>query len=417
MRRALGICVIASALVIGGRAARAQPADPVDDAAADPTFGPGAPDDAGPADDAGGPDDAGAGVGLADDAGGADDAPLAPGDPFADAGAPADGGAILDAGVPPVDALPTPDIDPILFGQPEVSAVASPTSVRLGEPITLVVTAVYITGVNVNLPDPLVLGDAFEVGRREVTDKQRSDGRHIREWQIRVLPWELGDLMVPPIQVTFTAGGKAAAVETRALPIRVVGALGDVDDPRLLRGMSPPISLWSRSWFWALIAGGTLLAIVALVLWLRARRRRRRAVAPVAAAAPIAAVRPRRRLDALANATLAKLDELERSGRLDSDRKAAYAELIDLMRDYLGARFGFAHDKLTSAELRAAVAARSDAISDAAVAGWLAGCDLVRYAGRDGSSALAHATLEDSRGLVLTTTPGGRAPIAEVADA
>lgn len=337
---------------------------------------------------------------------------------------PIDGGAPIIDAAPPVDALPSPDVDPLLFGQPEVAAVASPTEVRLGQPITLVVTAVYGNGVAVNLPDPLVLGDGFEAGRREVVEKLRSDGRRIKEWQIRVYPWEVGDLMVPPIQVTFTAGGKAAAVQTRPLPIRVVGLLGDVDDPKLLRDMTPPISLWSRDWFWALVIGGGVAIVVAIVLWLLARRRKKKIVpAPVVIGAPVAA-RPRRKLDALANATLAKLDLVEQSGRLDSERKAAYAEMIEIIRDYLGARFGIDHEELTSAELRRAIAARADDITDAAVAHWLAGCDRVRYGGQDGTSALAHATLADSRALVYTTTPGGRdaidappAPPAEAAHA
>ncbi len=177
--------------------------------------------------------------------------------------------------------------------------------------------------------------------------------------------------------------------------------LGDVDDPKLLRAMTPPMSLWSRDWFWALVIGGGLAPGLALALWLLARRRRRPPVAaPVVAGAPVAIARPRRKLDALAMATLAKLDAVERSGRLDPERKAAYAEIIEIIRDYVGARFGIDHEELTSAELRRAIARRADEVADAAVAQWLAGCDRVRYGGLDGDHALASATLADSRALV-----------------
>ncbi len=164
------------ALALGARAV----AQPLDDAQPDDDL-PTVIDDLDAAVDDAAPDPLAAAI----DAGAAD--PIDP----SDAGAPdpVDAGtAIVDA-APPVDALPSPDVDPLLFGQPEVAAVASPTEVRLGQPITLSVTAVYASGVAVNLPDPLVLGDGFEAGRREVVEKVRSDGRRIKEWQIRVYPW------------------------------------------------------------------------------------------------------------------------------------------------------------------------------------------------------------------------------------
>jgi hypothetical protein len=58
------------------------------------------------------------------------------------------------------DAGPTIVDAPYVLGAPEVSAVASPTAVRLGEPFVLFVTATFGGDVRVNLPEPLALGAA-----------------------------------------------------------------------------------------------------------------------------------------------------------------------------------------------------------------------------------------------------------------
>jgi hypothetical protein len=318
-----------------------------------------------------------------------------------------------------------PDLDPLVFGEPEVSAVASPTEVRLGQPFTLVVTAVYGDGVTVNLPDPLVLGDAFGAGHREVTDRKRSDGRHVREWQIKVRAWELGDIYLPPVQVTFTAGGRAAAVATNALPIRVIGVLGDADDPKLMRGMTAPVPLLRRDWLLAFVAGGVVLVIGGILIWLVARRRRRRVPEriplavdlprPAATAAPAPTPRPRRRVDGRASAALARLAEIEASGRLDDERVGAHVDMVEVIRDYLGGRFDLDAAELTTAELCRHLAGRVAAADHAAVAAWFGHADEVRYGHVAGSGEAARATLDGARELIYATTPGGRhRPSAEL---
>lgn len=340
------------------------------------------------------------------------------------------------------------DIDPLALGAPEVQAVASPTVLKLGGRFTLVVTATYGAGVEVNLPNPLVLGDAFEAGKAAPADKVRSDGRRVREWYIPVYAWDVGDLQVPPIDVTFTAGGKAATIATNPIPIRVAGALGDADDPKLMRAMTPPVPLWRRDWFTATLYGFAiaLAILIATVLFLGRRKRKQKAKlaaappvrfaeAPIAEAAsqqdggdlapveeehrdatpppapPVVVpkaepiVKARRRLDRLAEETLARLRALEQSGRLDSDRKGAYREMVDIIRDYLGARFDVDARELTTRELCQALGFRSIEAAGLTRA-WLADCDLVKYANRTASGGEARAVLDGACWLVDRTTPG-----------
>lgn len=293
---------------------------------------------------------------------------------------------------------------PLDSAAPEVRASASPTVVRLGAHFTLYVTATFGAGVEVNLREPVELGPAFEVRRRLSEDRRAAGGRTAREWQIDVMPWELGDLKIAPIAVTFTAFGRAGQVQTNAVPMKIVGDLGDVvDDPRAMRGLALPTGLLARNWLriWLVTGISAVLGMVICVLWLRRRRARRtlRLVGGSIARPP--------RVDMTGERALERLLAIEHSCVLerDRDRKAGYAEMVEVIREYLAARYRIAVHDLTSSELvqRLASTAAPDELT--VTASWLAGCDLVKYSGQPASPAEAGKALDDARALIVTTTP------------
>jgi hypothetical protein len=305
----------------------------------------------------------------------------------------------------PVDTVP-----------PEVAAAASPSIVRLGDKFTLFISAVYAQGDEVNLREPVELGGDLEVARKRVAaDKVRPDGKREREWQLEVYAWDVGDLRLPPIAVTFTSQGKAGQVITNTVPLKVVGVLGDViDDPKLVRGNAAPVRLMTRDWFWLWIGGGVGAALAAVLAYLYVRSRRRRRVRTLIGTwVPTG---PARRIDMTSERALQQLLAIERSGVLDrdADRKTGYAEMVDVIRDYLGARYRVATLDLTSAELVRSLA--KAAVPDAErvlVEGWLERCDIVKYGGLRATAEDAHAVLEAARQLVVTTTRvPGQAPAA-----
>jgi hypothetical protein len=112
---------------------------------------------------------------------------------------------------------------------------------------------------------------------------------------------------------------------------------------------------------------------------------------------------------------LERLLEIEKSGVLDRDdeRKAGYADMTGVIREYLGARYRVATLDLTTSELMRSLA-KSDAPEDerAQIAVWLERCDIVKYGGFKASGADARAVLDAARTLVITTT---RAPGREAA--
>jgi hypothetical protein len=303
---------------------------------------------------------------------------------------------------------------------PEVSAAASPTELKLGQRFTLFVRAIMNQGIEVNLREPVDLGGAFEVGKRVSEDRIQPDGRRMREWQIEVRVWELGDVRIPPIAVTYTDLGKANQVETNTVPLHVTGVLGDSDDPKLMRDAALPIDLHEKSFLKKLLEwfqDPTHLAIVigALVgMWLgwRFRRlRRRRVTRLVGGLVPMNA--PRRRIDMTSERALERLLAIEQSGQLarDDQRRAGYAEMTDVIRDYLGARYNVLTTEMTSSELLKALAGKAAESETALVERWLDGADVVKYGNFPATRDEAYATLEGARRVVIATTKPRQAAV------
>jgi hypothetical protein len=161
---------------------------------------------------------------------------------------------------------------------PEVRALAAPSAIGLGGRFTVFVTAAFDDGVEVNLREPLALGAAFEVKRRVSADTRRADGRREREWQLDVVAWDIGDLVIPPIAVTFTVNGGAGQVETNAIPIHVAGVRAAGDDA--LRSDAPPVAIATRTWWpLELAACGLAVLATAALAWRMRKRRLRRPIA------------------------------------------------------------------------------------------------------------------------------------------
>ncbi len=298
-----------------------------------------------------------------------------------------------------------------LLGAPEVSAAATPSDVELARRFVLVITSVHEVGVTVNLPSRIDLGPAFEEQRRTSTDSRSADGKQIRQWQLEVIAWELGELMIPPVQVTFVRGGKASAVMTNAVPVRVTGALGDVVESTQPRELAAPLPLWRRTWLWLALAVGLVVTVFAgLIVWRTTRPRRRpRPSARFMAATP----RARTRLSGPAEEALARLEAIDTSGMLARDRKVAYTEMVDVMRTFLGRQFDAALDDVTTGELRSWLASAGlGAAARLELSRWLDECDLVKFGGFAASVDEGRAHLGTARDLVVTiaTPPVTAAP-------
>jgi hypothetical protein len=211
--------------------------------------------------------------------------------------------------------------------------------------------------------------------------------------------------VIPGITVTYTVQGKVGQVQTNAVRLRVDGVLGDVvDDPKALRGAHPPTALVSRDWFWLWVGAaiGALLGGLGGYVWLSSFKRKQRTVKLTGGIMAI----PRKKIDMTAEKALAALQKIKDSGVLDreADRKRGYTEMVDVIRDYIGARYHVASRDLTSLELIRNLKAVAPDEERAMVESWLERCDRVKYGAYRASTGQANTVLDDARGLIVATT-------------
>ncbi|MBL8620643.1 MAG: hypothetical protein JNK64_05040 [Myxococcales bacterium] len=352
-------------------------------------------------------------------------------------GAPSDGGVTGDAG-PTRIVIDGPTL--LGIGKPQVSASASPTEMRLGDKFTLFVDVVFDENVTVSVPSGLDLAPSFDELKRTSVEERRSDGTRKRTYQIQLQAWELGDVRLPPVQVTYSVGGDSSWVVTNEVPLRIVGSIDSIDDPNAFLGATPPVPLRRRNWLWLSLAiGVAVMAVVGGATWLWSRRRRKAraaarpveatsdgleplvvlaAPATVAAAPPAMKVAPKAparraawidlsRLTDAARKALAALDELERAGTLVDDQVAGYRVMAGIVRTYLLEEFALPSRHRTTRELIKALGATPIAPSGLTEAErWLGAADLVKFAAavdpEQGAIALA-----DARALI-TAIAGAR---------
>jgi hypothetical protein len=203
--------------------------------------------------------------------------------------------------------------------------------------------------------------------------------------------------------VTFTAMGKAGQVATNAVPVKVIGVLGDVvDDPKLVRANAPPTKLVSRDWFWAIVFACIAGVLVALAVYGLGRRLIKRKNVVLSSGA----ISVSRRIDMTSERALQRLLLIENSGVLANGdtRKQGYDEMVAVIREYLGNRYRVATLDLTAAELLRSLAkvAPSDERDD--IGKFLDRCELVKYGGLRASTEQAKRALDDARALVVATT-------------
>lgn len=313
-------------------------------------------------------------------------------------GGPAAGDAGPAAGVPRTIPAPVEEAEP-----PRVSASVSGKDIVLGGTFSLFVRAVYQPGVTVNLPAVLPLGGAFEEAARTDSTRVNPDGTITRDFELAILAFEVGELVIPPIPVTYAAHGRARDVMTEPVAIEVKSFLGEGE--AALRDISGPVAVERRDLTLIYVAGGALAAIALIAALVIARRRWRRRQREVLARLPEAVQRSAH------DEALSRLDALEATGALDSDDlKPAYLQMSEILRLYIGRRFGFPALDLTTVEIRRELEARPAGPPAAEmVTGWLELADLVKFAGYPASADEAREALYDARRFIDRTRAGAEA--------
>jgi hypothetical protein len=247
-----------------------------------------------------------------------------------------------------------------------------------------------------NLPSVLELGPFALLDRAEA-EQDLGDGRIQRTFTLKIAAYEPGELAVPPIEVTYLGrGGGVRSVSTAPVPVKIGSLIANEPEPALKEGAAP-VTVWKRDLTLVYVAGGVLAAAIgALVTWLILRRLRRRDLAR-----PGPPARPAHEI------ALERLDRLGALGFLENaDNRPFYFAVSEVVRDYLGARFGFDSLELTTDELMAELRRRaSRELVLGEIGGWLSACDLVKFAKGSPTAAESRGALEIAIHIVSSTRP------------
>jgi hypothetical protein len=311
-----------------------------------------------------------------------------------------------------------PDAGAVDRDAPTVAArlqASDATAVHVGDAVTLVVTAISRRNVPVNLPGALDLG-AFTVLDHKESEQDLGDGRVRHEFSLTIAAYEPGDKEIPAVEVTYLGkSGDVRTARTAPLPVKVTSLIANEPEPALKEAAGPVVVTEENRLLIYLVAGLLAAALGALVTWLIVRRLRARI-----AARPGPPPRPAHEI------ALEKLDRLGQYGFLeDADNRPFYFSVSEIVREYLGARFGFDSLELTTDELIDELkrsAGRELGIIEGEITGWLAACDLVKFAKISPSAAEARGALETALRIVTSTRPRpapapGESPSGPVAPA
>ena len=299
---------------------------------------------------------------------------------------------------------------------PTVGVSIDKTEAHVGDRLTLTVSAVAKAGIAVMLPAKLDTGK-LEILDRNDSDKagrDLGDGRRSHRFVLGVAAYETGEIEVPALEVTYLLpSGQVRSVETEPLTVNVrplVAADEAHPEPQPER---PPRSAWVedqrviRALKWGGIGLGGAIALLTAALLIRRAWRRRRVSAGVVAAVNV----PRRAPDAVA---IEKLTALRAAGNFAVDGyRPFYFALTEVVREYLGARYGFDALEMTTTEVLDELKKRAEHLvtEGAEVPRFFADCDPVKFAKAGSTDAAALSALDAAQAIVLSTA----APLEEVA--
>jgi hypothetical protein len=291
---------------------------------------------------------------------------------------------------------------------PTVAARLDRAQGRVGDVFLLTVTAVGLRVIPTNLPTRLELAPFEVVGGDPalVEEKDLGNGRVSRRFEVKVAVYETGELTLPPVEVTWIGkDGQVARARTAPVPVKIVSLLANEPDPKL-KDPSGPVTVYRPDYTLAYLGGGVIAAGLGAALAMIIHRR----IKARAAIRPAPPPRPAHQI------ALEKLDHLARTGfGPEADMQLLHFQLSEVIREYLGARFAFPALEMTTEEV---VEQLQRSVPRGVVAGeiggWLAACDLVKFAKLRPPPGEARGALETAIRIVESTRP--RPPVTPMVE-
>jgi hypothetical protein len=275
----------------------------------------------------------------------------------------------------------------------DVKGRVLPVETHIGEAFTYELTLTHAKDQRFELVPPKEL-EQFEVLEQS---RQRQDGPDgsVTTYRLKMSAFELGALTLPKLTFELTAPGVSQTVAVPGMKVDVLPTLPqDAEEQGAgLFDYRAPIEVPIRSWRLVWILLGVIavgLLGYALVKWLR---RPRPEVAVVKPLAPLD-VRTRQALDTL------RSENLPAKGHV----KDFYFRLSEIIRGYLGERYGFEALECTSPELFASLRKlKTPGLPEAKLMRFVSESDMVKYAKAEATPESCEASLAFGYELVETT--------------
>jgi len=279
----------------------------------------------------------------------------------------------------------------------ELGRTVDRTSVTLGDPITLKLTAIRAPEEKLIFPGPNTSFGDFEL--KDMRSEEVQKGTQIEESHYyRLLLFKLGSSKIPSLSVKSAKDSNLVKFSDSVEIIVKKVQVADTSDIVDIYGQA---KIGYGKWFYLTILGIILFLLVAVYLFDRCIRKRKREVPE----APTIVIPPEEQFEKEI-ALLLALDLLNKG-----EVKEFHFRISEILRRYLGARLGFYALESTTSELFAML--KTKAIEPAVMRTIEQFCEIsdpVKFAKWIPTTAISENLITLCRDIVQKTTPSALSP-------
>lgn len=271
------------------------------------------------------------------------------------------------------------DVEPLKF-----RSWVEPPRVRLGEPFVYQLVITHLPAQRYEIQQPGAVGP-FELLEQS---RNREDGREsaTTTFRLKFAVFELGKNRLPDLSFSVVEPDRVGRFTTAGMEVEATSSLSKDAEQKgaSLYDIKPPEEIPVRSYrlLWALLAAAAAAALIyGLVRWSRRPRRSRQIEPPP---------------EPLNVRTTAALDQL-RKADLPAQGKGRefHFRLSEILRAYLGERYGFEALECTGTELLQAIdRLRAPGLPRDELAAFVMRSDLIKFAKVDASPAECSGALD-----------------------
>ncbi len=266
---------------------------------------------------------------------------------------------------------------------------------RVGEVVTMTVTMTHPPGARITPPQDTGKPRWAVVGARQTQTPDGDEGATSTTLELDLMAWRPGPSTLPALEVAVTSSdGGVEVLKTEPVEVKVLTGLKDDEVDPKLADAKPPVPIYEYDYAPAYYGGGAAALALVGLLGFAIARRRMRAAQPPPPPPPIHVV-ALERLSGLATQELTTRPEFV----------LFYIQLSEIVRDYLGKRFGFPGTELTTTEImeRLEHVRWPAGLAQDDVQTWLDHCDRVKFAGHTPEQGDAEGALRRAFSFVELT--------------